>query len=234
MAIDELMILKYIQSLIQKGVSDSYVNQSVNAIKFYYEVVKEMPNRFYTINAPKRPETLPKVLAKEDVMRMIKRVRNIKHRCMVALLYSAGLRRQELLDLKICDIDSKRVTITIRQGKGKKDRISLLSKNLLKDLREYYQEHRPKIYLFEGPHGGKYTASSVREVVKSAAKKAGIKKPVSPHILRHSFATHLLEAGTDLRYVQILMGHNSTKTTEIYTHVAIKGFDQIKNPLDLE
>lgn len=226
-------INQYLQSLVIAKKSDSYINQSINAIKFYYEVVLEMPNRFYQVERPFKQESLPKVISKESVLKMINGCKNIKHRCIISILYSAGLRRSELLNLKINDIDSERMTIRVNQGKGNKDRITLLSTRLLKDLREYYKAYLPKTLLFEGPHGEPYSETSVSKIVKRAAYYAGITKPVTPHMLRHSFATHLLENGTDLRYIQTLLGHTSLKTTEIYTHVAINGMSKIKNPLDL-
>ena len=136
------------------------------------------------------------------------------------------------LNLIPADIDSERMVIHVNGAKGKKDRISLLSDNLLQLLREYYKEYRPEHYLFEGQNGGKYSASSVAKILKKSAVKAGLRKNVTPHMLRHSFATHLLEQGTDLRYIQELLGHNSSKTTEIYTHVSKKAIDKIKNPMD--
>ena len=148
------------------------------------------------------------------------------------LAYSARLRLGELINVKIKDIDSERKQIRIEQGKGKKDRYSVLSIRLLELLQKYYKEYNPKDYLFEGASGGPYSARSVQMIMKEAAKKAGIKKKVSVHTLRHTFATHLLENGTDIRYIQSLLGHESSKTTEIYTHVTTKGFDQIKSPLD--
>ena len=151
----------------------------------------------------------------------------------LALLYSAGLRRGELLILRPSDIDSERMLVKVNDAKGNKDRYTLLAKSTLKDLRLYYKQYRPKIYLFEGQKGDRYSASSVANIIKQTTKKARIKKHVTAHTLRHSFATHLLENGTDLRYIQILLGHNSTKTTEIYTHVASNTFNSIKNPLDL-
>ncbi|HEY5688320.1 MAG TPA: tyrosine-type recombinase/integrase, partial [Yeosuana sp.] len=157
---------------------------------------------------------------------------NIKHRCIVELLYSAGLRRNELLNLKISDVDSKRMLIKVNQGKGKKDRYTLLSETLLSDLRQYYRVYNPKIFLFEGEPGKAYSSSSVRMIVYRAAKLARIRKKVTPHTLRHSFATHLLERGTDLRYIQSLLGHTSSRTTEIYAHVAVNTFRNIENPLD--
>jgi len=157
---------------------------------------------------------------------------NLKHKCILMLIYSAGLRRSELLNLLPTDIDSARMVIRINGAKGKKDRISLLSDNLLQLLRQYYKEYHPKKYLFEGKSGGKYSASSVENILKKSARKAGITKVVTLHMLRHSFATHLLEQGTDLRYIQELLGHESSKTTEIYTHVSKKAIDKIKNPID--
>lgn len=230
--LDEEDIRAYLQRLVQHNRSDSYLNQSINAIKFYYEVVKGMPNRFYHIERPRKKEHLPEVLNKEEIVRMIEVTKNPKHRCMLSLLYSAGLRRGELLSLKVTDIDSQRMLIRIKQGKGGKDRVTLLAKQVLTELRAYYCQYRPKEYLFEGPVGGPYSGSSVMKIVHRAARWAGIRKRVTPHMLRHSFATHLLEEGTDLRYIQALLGHNSSKTTERYTHVATNAFKKIKNPLD--
>ena len=230
--INEHDIRSYLQRLIQDGCSHSYINQAINSIKFYYEVVLEMPNRFYAIERPRVQEKLPQVLAKDEVLSLIRNTNNVKHRCVVSFLYSAGLRRSEVLNLEPTDIDSHRMMIRVRAAKGNKDRYSILSEKLLQDLRRYYKEWRPKKYLFEGPTGDKYSAESIVNIVKQAARKAGIKKNVTPHMLRHSFATHLLEGGTDLRYIQVLLGHKSTKTTEIYTHVATNIFFKIKNPLD--
>lgn len=230
--LNENDIREYLQKLIREKRSHSYINQTINAIKFYYEVVLQMPNRFYAIERPRAQEKLPQVLAKEEVLAIIENTNNIKHRCIVSLLYSAGLRRSEVLALKPDDIDSKRMVIKVRSGKGNKDRLTILSQKLLKDLRQYFKEWRPHHLLFEGPGSSPYSAESVSCIVKNAATKAKIKKNVTPHMLRHSFATHLLESGTDLRYIQVLLGHKSTKTTEIYTHVATNIFFQIKNPLD--
>lgn len=231
--INEVDIRFYLSHLIKENLSNSYLNQAINSIKFYYEVVLGMPNRFYEIERPRKERKLPSVLSKSEVRQLIECTNNKKHRCIVSLLYSAGLRRSELLSLKIRDIDSKRMLIHVRHAKGKKDRYTLLSNTILGDLRSYFREWNPQTYLFEGKPNEQYSANSVGKVVSTAAKKAMIKKNVSPHTLRHSFATHLLEGGTDLRYIQILLGHESTKTTEIYTHVAISSFDSIKNPLDL-
>jgi site-specific recombinase XerD len=197
-----------------------------------------MPNRFYEIERPIKEHKLPKVLSKEEVLTIIDHTNNIKHRCIVSLLYSAGLRRSELINLKIPDIDSKRMLIRVEDAKGNKDRYSLLSNTVLQDLRRYYLQYKPQEYLFEGPQNEKYSSTSIASIIKNAAEKAGITKKVTPHMLRHSpasaggFATHLLENGTDLRNIQTLLGHNSLKTTEIYTHVAAISFNKIKNLLD--
>jgi len=231
--LNENDIRNYLQILVNEKRSNSYINLTINSIKFYYERVLGMPNRFYSIERPRKEHKLPVVLSKEEILAMIECTNNIKHRCIVSLLYSSGLRRGELLNLQLTDIESKRMVIRVRGAKGNKDRYTLLSETILKDLRKYYLQWKPSLYLFEGIKKDKYSANSVGLIVSRAAKKAGIKKRVSPHILRHSFATHLLESGTDLRYIQLLLGHNSTKTTEIYTHVATNNFNTIKNPLDL-
>lgn len=233
MRINEQDIQRYLQQLIQNKKSNSYVNQMINSIKFYYEIVKEMPNRFYSVERPRKKETLPKVISLEEVQSIINNTKNIKHRCIVSLLYSAGLRRSELLNLKLSDIDSKRMVILVKNGKGGKDRLTLLSQKVLTDLRAYYKVWKPKEYLFEGEKGGQYSATSVLAIIRRAAIEAKIHKPISPHMLRHSFATHLLENGTDLRYIQTLLGHSSSKTTEIYTQVAIKNIINVQSPIDL-
>ena len=232
MSIDEETIRLYLQDLVQQGRSNSFVNQQINSIKFYYEIVKEMPNRFYSIERPRKEYKLPEVLSKEEVKLLLARTENIKHRCILSLLYSSGLRIGELLNLKIEDIDGKRMLVSVKRGKGNRDRITLLSEKVLIELRMYYKESRPKNWLFESPSGDKYSRTSIGVVLKRSAAKAGIRKRVYPHMLRHSFATHLLESGTDLRYIQTLLGHKSSKTTEIYTHVATNTFKMIKNPLD--
>ncbi len=230
--LNENDVRKYLQKLIDEERSNSYINVSINAIKFYYEMVLGMPNRFYSIERPRKEFKLPKVLSKEEVLSIIDNTNNMKHRCIASLLYSAGLRRNELLNLKLEDIDSKRMLINIKQGKGNKDRNTVLNQRVLEDLRKYFIAYNPKIYLFEGKVSGeKYSPSSVLQIIVRAAERAGIKERVTPHMLRHSFATHLLENGTDLRYIQLLLGHNSTKTTEIYTHVASNTFAEIKDLL---
>jgi len=216
----------------KKKVSQSYQNQAINAIKFYYEQVKKRPTKTYYLQRPKHEFRLPSVLSEEEVLMLLKQVGNLKHKAALSLIYSAGLRVGELINLKLYDIDSSRKQIRIRQGKGKKDRVSLLSPNILKLLREYYKEYRPKEWVFEGQFGGQYSAGSIQAVFRRAKGAAGIKKNATVHTLRHSFATHLLERGTDLRYIQELLGHQSSRTTEIYTHVTEKGFKNIVSPFD--
>jgi len=231
--LNENDIRNYLMYLVHNKSSNSYINQSINAIKFYYEIVLGLPNRFYNIERPRKEKKLPIILSKEEAKQLISVTKNMKHKCIIALLYSSGLRRNELINLKIQDIDSKRMVIKVNNTKGNKDRYTLLADSILNDLREYYKIFTPKIYLFEGQKGNKYSASSIASIITNATKKAKINKKVTPHTLRHSFATHLLENGTDLRYIQVLLGHNSSKTTEIYTHVATNNFSSIKNPLDL-
>jgi site-specific recombinase XerD len=230
--IDENDVRNYLQMLVHKGRSDSSINVAVNAIKFYYEGVLGMPNRFYSIDRPLKREKLPKVLSKAEVKKMIACTQNLKHKCVVALIYSAGLRRNELIMLKPQDIDSQRMVIRVNKGKGDKQRLTILSPVMLDDLRDYFKEWRPRNFLFEGSNGGPYSPTSVLNIVKTAAKRAQLKKAVTPHMLRHSFATHLLEDGVDLRYIQSLLGHSSTKTTEVYTQVATKNIRNIISPLD--
>ncbi len=230
--INEEHIRSYLQKLVHDQKSNSYLNQAVNSIKFYYEGVLGMPNRFYSVERPRKETTLPKVIAKKDVLEMIRLTNNIKHKCILSLLYSAGLRRSELQNLKLEDIDSERMIVRVNGAKGNKGRVTLLSEKVLTDLRIYFKEYKPKNWLFESPSGGQYGATSIKEIVNKSAQKANIKLKVTPHMLRHSFATHLLENGTDLRYIQTLLGHNSTKITEIYTHVATNAFKKIQNPLD--
>jgi integrase/recombinase XerD len=216
----------------EKCVSESYQNQLINAIKFYYEQVLGGQRKFYQLDRPFKPLKLPSVLSTEEVQRIIGVIENLKHKCIILTIYSAGLRISELVSLKVADIDSKRMLIHVKGAKGKKDRYTLLSEKLLICLRQYFKEYKPRDYLFEGQTGGEYATRSVNEIFLNASRKAKILKKASVHTLRHSFATHLLENGTDLRYIQTLLGHGSSKTTEIYTHVTTKGMESIKSPLD--
>jgi len=234
--LEEIMaeeINKYILTLIrEENISSSQQNQRINAIKFYYEKVLGKEKLYITIRRPKKVKNMPSTLSFNEIKNMIIKTDNLKHKCIIGLLYSAGLRRSELVHIKITDISSAQMLIKIRQSKGNKDRYIGLSKYMLELLRAYYKEYRPKEWVIEGQSGGQYSAESVLKVVKTAAKKAGIHQNVTPHMLRHSFATHHLENGTDLRYIQEFLGHSSSKTTEIYTHVAKTDLLKFKNPLD--
>jgi site-specific recombinase XerD len=231
--ITEEEIINYVRYLVKgRGIGSSYQNQAINAIKFYYEKVKGGQRKFYQLERPIKDQKLPTVLSVEEVQAMIKATDNLKHKTMIMVCYSAGLRLSELLNLRLTDVDSNRMQISIRGGKGKKDRYTLLSEKLLPLLRAYYKQYKPKEFLFEGNDGGQYGERSIQNVVQDALRNAKIKKRASVHTLRHSFATHLLESGTDLRYIQSLLGHGSSKTTEIYTHVTSKALSGIRSPLD--
>ena len=219
--------------IILKKLSSSYQNQVVNAIKLFFKTIAGQQINVELIHRPKGKKTLPNVLSKEEVKMILESLQNIKHRTMLSLIYACGLRRSELLNLKSNDILSDRLLLHIKQSKGKKDRIVPLSNKLLEMLRENYKTYKPKVWLFEGQQAGEpYSEKSLESVLKQAVSKACINKPVTLHWLRHSYATHLLESGTDLRYIQELLGHNSSRTTEIYTHVSNKSIQQIKSPFD--
>jgi len=217
----------------EKHISATQQNMRINAIKFYYEKVRKGRRRYYGgIARAKEYKALPEVLSREEMKSIFAQLPNRKHRCMISLIYSAGLRRSELLNLTPKDIISERMLIRIA-GKGKKCRYSLLSEKLLNELRAYYREYRPQKWLFEGEQSGEqYSPSALVKVLKEAARKAGIKHRVHLHMLRHTFATHLLEQGTDLRTIQELMGHTDIKTTAIYLHVSNAHKAKIPNPLD--
>ncbi|MBN2858498.1 MAG: tyrosine-type recombinase/integrase [Candidatus Delongbacteria bacterium] len=225
-------VTEYLYHESEKGMSYGYQNQIINAIKFYYEKVLGRKKEFYNIPRAKRPQKLPVVFSEEEIIHLLNQVKTLKHKSILFLIYSAGLRISEAVNMKIGDIDSTRNVVVIRGGKGKKDRTSLLSQKLLNMLREYYKIYKPKEYLFEGETGAQYNVKSIQNVFNKALTASGIKKNATVHSLRHSFATHLLERGTDLRYIQELLGHNSSKTTEIYTHITKKGMDKVVSPLD--
>ncbi|TDE52897.1 site-specific tyrosine recombinase/integron integrase [Flavobacterium sp. GT3P67] len=219
--------------ILKNNLSASYQNQIVNALKLFYRTVQNKLIVVDAIHRPKRSKSLPNVLSKEEVKLILNAHSNIKHKTMLSMIYSCGLRRSELLNLKFSDIDSKRNIVLLKNAKGKKDRIAPLSPKILKMLREYYIAYKPKTWLFEGQNVGEmYSEYSLQSVLKQALQKVGNTKPVTLHWLRHSYATHLLESGTDLRYIQELLGHSSSKTTEIYTHVSTKSIQQIKSPFD--
>lgn len=213
--------------------SASYQNQVVNAVKLFFRTIENKQLQPELIHRPKRPKLLPNVLSKEEVKLILNAHSNIKHKAMLSLMYSCGLRCGELLRLKPTDIDSKRNVVIIRQSKGRKDRIAPLSEKIIKMLREYYELYKPVMYLFEGQIKAKaYDERSLQLVLKQGVEKVKINKPITLHWLRHSYATHLLENGTDLRYIQEILGHSSSKTTEIYTHVSTKNIQKIISPFD--
>jgi integrase/recombinase XerD len=230
---NEDVILYNNDYILKNKFSVSYQNQIVNAIKLFFRTVYEKSIQVEKIHRPKREKKLPNVLSKEEVKAILDAHSNIKHKMMLSMIYSCGLRCGELLALQPVHIDSKRNIVLLKNSKGKKDRIAPLSPKILEMLREYYRLYKPTTYLFEGQtEGTPYSDKSLQQVLKQALEKAKITKPVTLHWLRHSYATHLLESGTDLRYIQELLGHNSSKTTEIYTHVSTKSIQQIKSPFD--
>jgi len=215
-----------------KNYSNQTINQSVSAIKLYYNECLGQSMVLDQVIRPKVGKSLPKVWSKEEIGRILQATENLKHKTILALIYGSGLRIGEALKLKINDIDSKRMRLRILGGKGKKDRYTILGEHILDLLRQYYRAYRPKALLFEGQFGGSYSSTSVRHILYKAIEKSGVTKRGGIHSLRHSFATHLLESGTDLRYIQELLGHSSSTTTEIYTYVSNKQLQQIKSPLD--
>lgn len=217
--------------ILTNNYSISYQNQCISGIKKYMEY-RGRPMVLTDFERPDKPKKLPEILSKTEVKQLLDSVKNTKHRVLLTLLYSSGLRIGEALSMVPSDIDSDRMLIFVRGAKGKKDRYVLLSERFLVELRLYYTHYKPKQYLFEGQRGGPYSASSARQILKRAVQLTGIRKHVKLHTLRHSFATHLLENGTDLRYIQQLLGHHSPKTTMIYTHVSTRSLQNIKNPFD--
>jgi site-specific recombinase XerD len=216
--------------LLSLNLSNNSVRLKIMAIKFFFLEVLKNPINNFNIPNPKKHKILPKILSKEDIQKIINLNTNLKHRLIIKILYSSGLRLQELIDLKRNDIDFDRNLIFVKSGKGKKDRFTLLSQELKLDLLKYYSSFNFKTdYVFEG-RNKKYSKKSVQKILEYSGKK--IDKRITPHMLRHSFATHLLESGVDIRYIQELLGHSNVKTTEIYTHVSNKNLQNIKSPLD--
>ena len=215
-----------------KAYSVSTLNQSVNAIKYYFNMVLKKEMSYGQIIRPNKNKKLPTYYSREEITKIINVTENKKHKAMIMLMFSGGFRISELLELEPTDILSDVMQVRVKQSKGRKDRYTILSEKALMTLREYCKKEKPREYLFEGQFGGKYSASSFRNVLDKSIKKAGVNKKGSSHVLRHTFATHLLESGVDIRFIQELLGHNSSKTTEIYTHVVNKHLQKIKSPLD--
>ncbi len=223
----------YMFNLITKSkISSSMQNVIINALKFYYEQILSRERANYDIQRPKKAKSLPNVLSGAEVSKLISSITNLKHQTILKAMYGCGLRISEVVNLRIEDIHSDKESIFIKAAKGKKDRVTLLPESLLPSLRVYYKKYRPSYWLFEGADGNQYSKSSINKIFRKAATKSGINPWATPHTLRHSFATHLMQTGVNLRYVQVLLGHASPKTTEIYTHVLNINNKVVKSPLD--
>ncbi|HFX17604.1 MAG TPA: integrase [Flavobacteriales bacterium] len=216
----------------EKHISISSQRQFVSAMKALKKFEPGLAFDGELLVRPKKSQYLPTVLSSEEVIRLLQKTKNLKHRAAIMMLYSGGLRISELLHLKLADIDLHRQQIHIKQSKNRKDRMVVLAKSALPLMMNYLQTYSPEEYFIENPKGGMYSAESLRAVLKRSAQAAGIRKRVTPHTLRHSYATHLLEQGIDVRYIQELLGHARTETTMIYTHVTRKDLKQIESPLD--
>ncbi len=227
-------MIKFVNEyVIERGLSFSYQNLVISGTKLFFKEVINSKLVVDKFERPMRQKKLPNVLSKDEVRQIIDTPTNLKHRVMLSLIYACGLRRGELLNLQNTDIDSKRGLLIIRNAKGRKDRVVPISIKLIELLRMYYKHYKPKVWLFEGQHSGtRYSEQSLQSVLKQTLLRTNIRKPVTLHWLRHSYATHLLEAGTDLRYIQELLGHQSSRTTEIYTHVSTQSLQKIKSPFD--
>lgn len=219
--------------ILKNGYSASYQNQVINAIKLFYLKVENRALSIEDIERPKRYNPLPRVIPKEMVEKMLTSIPNFKHKTALTLIYACGLRRSELINLRLKDLDSKRRTVTIVNGKGQQDRVLPVSEKLMKMIIKYYKLYRPSNYLIEGQFkGNSYSETSLEKIFHKYLGKIYKNHNFTLHCLRHSYATHLLEAGVSLRYIQELLGHKSSKTTEIYTHVSMTGLQNIKNPAD--
>ena len=226
-------IKNYLLHLLDQDLSHSFVNQGISAIKCLAKKVLRNKDVTVVVSRPQKEKKLPEVLSKKEVAKILDSLDNPKHKTILYVVYSAGLRVSEVVKLKMDDIDSNRMLIKVNQGKGRKDRYTILSESCFKQIKMYYQLYQPQEWLFPGGKEGEHlTTRSVQRIFKKACRKANITKDVSVHTLRHSFATHLLEQGTDLRYIQKLLGHKSSTTTEIYTHVSKRDIANIESPLD--
>lgn len=229
---EEQIIAHIIKTVKEHNYATKTQNQIINAIKFYYEKVLGLKKTEYWIPRPRKEFRLPVVASEEEVVRLLVAAGNLKHQCIIGMLYSTGVRREELVNLRIVDVDMDRMQVVVRSGKGKKDRVTLLSQRMAVALGKYLADYKPHYWMFEGSERSKYSGTSITKIVRDARIAANIKKKITPHVLRHSFATHLMDNGTDTRYIQELLGHASLETTAIYAHVSVKDFQKIKSPLD--
>jgi site-specific recombinase XerD len=224
---------RFIHSMMEKtNYSRSYQNQMINAIKLYYRVMMNKKLESSELPRPRKEKKLPIVLSREDMIKIIESSYNLKHRTIISIIYGTGIRLSETVNIKLKDIDFTRKLIHIHAGKGKKDRIVPLPELLIELLKIYLKQYKPVDYLFEGWNNRQYSTRSVQAVLKKALKHAGIKKNASVHSLRHSFATHALEDGFDIRLIQEILGHSNIKTTEIYTHISNANILSVQSPID--
>ena len=223
----------YLAMLIrERNISVSHQSQIMSAIKMFYGSVIDQEEKVKGLFQPKRPQKLPNVFLEEEVTALLRAVDNPKHRCILMVVYSAGLRLGEVINLRLSDLQPEKNRLFVRGGKGKKDRCTLLSAKVWAQLQTYIAVYQPIDWVFEGQNGGQYSERSVQKIFTFAKLRSRVNVGATVHTLRHSFATHLLEKGVDLRYIQELLGHESSKTTEIYTHITHKGWDKIKSPID--
>ena len=232
-SITKAQIEQFLYELIkQHNISESYQNQLINAIKAYYEHVLGLPREYYDLQRPKKSQNIPNVLSQEEVLNILKYPENIKHKAILWTIYSAGLRISELINLRIVDVHSDEGYLSIKDSKGKKDHKTILSNHLVALLRSYYKLHKPSYWLFEGQTGGKYSSTSIRAIFRKAVKNTNSNPWATVHTLRYSFATHCIENNVNLRHLQNMLGHNSPKTTELYTKTIQINNKNISSPLD--
>lgn len=226
------LLFDYVRFLTLKDFSYSSIRNSIMALKLYSELIlgKQLKNDF--LRGIKRPQYVPDILSIDEVQKIINSISNLKHKSIISLIYSCGLRISECINLKIKDIDSSRMLVKIVQSKGAKDRYVQLSPKMLELLRKYYKEYKPQNYLFQGQSKEEYSARSIQAVLRKALKECNLTKRITVHSLRHSFATHLLEQGTDIRIIQEILGHKDIRTTQIYTHISSANKLLVKNPFD--
>jgi len=223
-------ILEYFDAKVEHGLSSQSIALAMNAVNFLYRDLYKKAD-FEPFRHPRKTKRLPVVLTRDEIKRLIDNVINVQHRLMISLSYSAGLRVSEVVNLRVADLDCEEMILMVRQGKGKKDRLTVLSSKLISDISTLVVGKSGKSYFFESNRGGKLTVRSMQKIFHQALQNAEIKKPATFHSLRHSFATHLLENGTDVRYVQVLLGHANIRTTQLYTQVTNPALKNIVSPL---